>query len=178
MTVYRSQIKTWRHFRKHFIWRNVIWSDVVSRKKSGMNIFTSNSYAWAIDSHIQSISIYQILLIKDNSHILSNCTFGDNLFPSRLLQRSQKSSLLGKGLSRNVTPYIICSSHIDWLKKVVARWHQKRAVTHLLPYHNIGNCLRTLSIRTFCDHAENMRLTLLSSSQLLINHFLLLNNSL
>ena len=55
-------------------------------------------------------------------------------FP-KSLHRTQKPSLIGKGFSRNVTPYIICSSHIDCLKKAVARWHQKRA--HLfasLPY--------------------------------------------
>ena len=86
------------------------------------------------------------MLKKDNFHILINCTFGDILFLRRLLQRSQKQSLLRKGLSRNVTHFIICSSHIDWLKRVVARWHQKRAVTHLLLYHNIGNWLWTLSI--------------------------------
>ena len=29
---------TWRHFRNTSSWRNVKWCDVVSRKKSGINI--------------------------------------------------------------------------------------------------------------------------------------------
>ena len=73
-----------------------------------------------------ALFIYQTLGQKDN-FLMSNCSFGDNLFLSRLLQNCQKPSLIGKGFSRNVTPYIICSSHIDWLKKTVARWLQKRA---------------------------------------------------
>ena len=122
----------------------------IPQKKVVSTLNTPNYYTLAIDSLIQSIIIYQILLQKDNFHIMSNCTFGDNLFLCCLLQRRQKPSLLGKGLSTNVTTNIICSSHIDWLKRVVARWHQKRAdilsVTHLLLYHDAGNRLRTLSI--------------------------------
>ena len=91
---------------------------------------------------------------KDNLFIMSGWSFGHNLFLSRLLQRRQKPSLLGKELSRHVTHYILCSSHIDLLKKVVTRWHKKRAeintfrrillVIHLRLYHNAGDRLRTI----------------------------------
>ena len=75
---------------------------------------TPNSYTWGIYSLIQT------LWQKDIFLIMSNCSFGYNLFLSRLLQRRQKLSLIGKGFSRNVTPFIICSSYIEKGSRQVA----------------------------------------------------------
>ena len=79
---------------------------------------------------------------------MSNFSFCHNDFKSCLLQRRHKATICGERVNCN-----------------------QEGFTLLFSVRN--NRRQQNEFQTFCDHAENMRLTLLSSSQLLINHFLL-----